>query len=306
MKKIILLPAIVLVLISISSCGTQSTQISDTTYQAIRSISDPSNKVFSAHNVLELQCLNAHGFHYPISYTTDETDNTTTSIRGIWKDQKSALLRGYDSTFSPQPDDSIEDYIANFSDEEKKVHDILVDVSQPSNCPTYAWSILFDNKKSAVVLTNSYNELYPHIRLTDSYRHDIQKLMQEKYSPCMKGYGYNVNNPTEMIKYAKEKLGTYKIDRPNAREQEMIINDYSCQDKAQLRKKIQYYERHSTDSWIASHEALILERAEKMHSAEAVANKVINGSYSYQTSLTDTRISKQEREKIQNIPSLPQ
>ena len=133
-----------------------------------------------------------------------------------------------------------------------------------------------------------------------------KKLMQEKYSPCMKGYGYNVNNPTEMIKYAKEKLGTYKIDRPNAREQEMIINDYSCQDKAQLRKKIQYYERHSTDSWIASHEALILERAEKMHSAEAVANKVINGSYSYQTSLTDTRISKQEREKIQNIPSLPQ
>jgi len=94
-----------------------------------------------------------------------------------------------------------------------------------------------------------------------------------------------------MDSVALDTFGKYRKrgQGPSSAEQAMALDDYTCQEKADLLTTVQDAFKQTAGQWMVENEAMLLERYEDLQTALKKANQVINGEYNYQDYLNENK-----------------
>jgi hypothetical protein len=95
--------------------------------------------------------------------------------------------------------------------------------------------------------------------------------------------GYEMTG-LKAAEYAQAKFGQYRLwnEPPSEEEKALALQDYECQEKADIKTLITTAFRKNAGQWMAENEATLLERHEQLTEAKNRANKVISGEITYE------------------------
>lgn len=279
---------VLMVVFGVSGCGSESqaVEVPDTVFEAVDDLISTPDEVLQAENVLEAQCLQSHGLDAPIDLTVTETPKQVADVGGVFRSKSEAVTAGYTSTYRDNDDDPWSLFEKSLSGKDKKEYEKLTDFTgknAKTSCFAEADRVLFGSREAAVKILNTFNEYGTHASSSTLNDSDVQKALTDKYFPCMKKAGYEINKIGQMSGIASEQLGQYRHsgEGPSAKEQEMATIDYECQVKADLLNVFQTALKRTAGKWMVENEAMLLERHEKLEDALKKSNQVLKGEYTY-------------------------
>ena len=148
----------------------------------------------------------------------------------------------------------------------------------------------FGTYKNSNIILNTYNDYAVEV---NKHTIDVKEVQDAitKYTDCLNNLGYEIDTDTQMDSVALDTFGKYRKrgQGPSSAEQAMALDDYTCQEKADLLTTVQDAFKQTAGQWMVENEAMLLERYEDLQTALKKANQVINGEYNYQDYLNENK-----------------
>ncbi|MCI1983462.1 MAG: hypothetical protein LKJ47_01635 [Bifidobacteriaceae bacterium] len=281
-----------------NACGAGQSVVSEHLFEATDSLLSPPTEVILGRTIIENQCLRSHNLRMPIHYEVTRISRSVADVGGVFRSKEDALANGYSSTINMSSlQRAIDTFENSLSAKDKKKYDELTDFTGPNkdhSCVAASNNIIFGSTKITSDVLNTFNDYGANKTESTLEDKDVQSALKKIYFPCMNRAGYEISKIGEMSKLALKELGTYRSPstKPNKKEQEMVLIDYSCQKRAKLFDIFQKSLKRTAGNWMAENEGMLLDRYEKLQAALKRSNQVINGELTYENATASVKTTK--------------
>lgn len=232
----------------LSSCGSPPTAIPDELFNATDTLISISPEIMRAETELNMQCLRYQGLDAPENLPFVDFPQEVADIGGVYRSQEEALRTGYTTTLKGEdPNNPLTLFLSQLTDREKELYDSfsipdseVMGTEEDTTCPAQATRILFGSFEAGNTIMNTYNDYAAHQTKNTVEIKEVQDSLS-KYMECLGDLGYKVTPRLEMKNIAEEDFGHYRSagEGPNQDEQAMVLDDYTCQEKADLLTTVQ-------------------------------------------------------------------
>lgn len=274
---------------ALAGCG--QVEVPDNVAQASIDLVNFPLEPLQANQILVEECARSKGYDVSISLSVTQTSDQYIDAGGILESQKAAESSGYAETIDYQKGgyNTLSAFEKTLSDSEldrfsEEVNGEMADNStNPDACETQAVNWLYGSEKKYADLINTANEYFSKTSGSALGTSTVLAAISDKYVPCMAKAGYEVTG-LKAAEYAQAKFGQYRLwnEPPSEEEKVLALQDYECQEKADIKALITAAFRKNAGQWMAENEATLLERHEQLTEAKNRANKVISGEITYE------------------------